>query len=207
APPPGARGRGAEAIRLPPLHAAGGGPPALRLTAPRPGRAAGRIRYDKTLLPDRTDPPGGVSGPVDRIFCFAASYAVALALDVLYQFRPRPVVRLLSVGFGAAGLLAHTLYLAAQRPALAWQFGWMLFLAWILAIFYLYGTLHHGRLAWGVFVLPLVLGLVGLAAAFGRPEGSPRQAVPSGGWSVQDDRFWALLHAALLFLAAVGLCV
>jgi ABC-type transport system involved in cytochrome c biogenesis permease subunit len=146
---------------------------------------------------------------VDRIklFCFAASYAVALALDVLYQFRPRPVVRLLSVSFGAAGLLAHTLYLAEQRPALAWQFGWMLFLAWILAIFYLYGTLHHGRLAWGVFVLPLVLGLVGLAAAFGRPAGAPRGVVPPGSWSVQDDRFWALVHAGALFLAAVGLCV
>jgi ABC-type transport system involved in cytochrome c biogenesis permease subunit len=143
---------------------------------------------------------------VDRILCFAASYAAALALDALYQFRPRPVVRLLSVGFGAAGLLAHTLFLAAQRPALAWQFGWMLFLAWILAIFYLYGTLHHARFAWGVFVLPLVLALVGLAAAFGRPEGAPRQDVPAG-WSVQDDRFWALVHAAALFAAAIGLCV
>src|SRR5205085_3539109 len=64
-----------------------------------------------------------------------------------------------------------------------------------------------GRLAWGVFVLPLVLGLVGLAAAFGRPEGAPRQAVPARDWSVQDDRFWALVHAGALFLAAVGLCV
>ena len=147
---------------------------------------------------------------MDRItvylFCFAASYAVAFALEVLYQLRPRPVLRLLGVGFGAAGLVAHTIYLAVQRPALAWQFGWMLFLAWILAIFYLYGTLHHRRRAWGVFVLPLVLGLVGLAAAFGRSPDDPGEVV-SAGLSPRGDRFWGLLHAGLLLLAAVGMCV
>jgi ABC-type transport system involved in cytochrome c biogenesis permease subunit len=145
---------------------------------------------------------------VERVtlFCFAASYGAAFLLDLLYQSRPRPVVRLLGVGFGAAGLLAHTIYLAVQRPALAWQFGWMLFLAWILAIFYLYGTLHHRRRAWGVFVLPLVLGLVGLAAAFGRPPDDPGEVV-SGGLTPRGDRFWGLLHAALLLLAAVGMCV
>ena len=71
-------------------------------------------------------------------------------------------MRLLAVGFGAAGLLAHTLFLASKRPPLAWPFGWLLLLSWVLAIFYLYGSLHHRRLAWGVFVLPVVLGLVAL---------------------------------------------
>ena len=39
----------------------------------------------------------------------------------------------------------------------------MLAVAWVLAVFYLYGSLHHTRLAWAVFVLPVVIGLVGLA--------------------------------------------
>jgi ABC-type transport system involved in cytochrome c biogenesis permease subunit len=145
---------------------------------------------------------------VERVtfYIFAASYGAAFLLDLLYQSRPRPVLRLLAIAFGAAGLLAHTIYLAVQRPALAWQFGWMLFLAWILAIFYLYGTLHHRRRAWGVFVLPLVLGLVGLAAAFGRSADDPGEVV-SAGLSPRGDRFWGLLHAALLLLAAVGMCV
>jgi ABC-type transport system involved in cytochrome c biogenesis permease subunit len=139
------------------------------------------------------------------VFCFAASYASALSLDVLHHVWGRPILRWLAIAFGAAGLLAHTIYLAVQRPPLAWQFGWMLFLAWILAIVYLYRAIHYPRLAWGLFMLPLVLGLVGLAAAFGRPpEGS--ESTPAG-LSPQDDRFWGLIHAGFLFLAAVGMCV
>ncbi len=103
------------------------------------------------------------------IVCFLASYAMALVLELLYQFRPRRVFRWLAVAFGAAGLAAQTIFLAVQQPPLIRQFGWMLFLAWILAIFYLIGSVHHRRLSWGLFVLPLVLGLVGLGAAFGRP--------------------------------------
>src|SRR5262249_20910186 len=137
--------------------------------------------------------------PVGKVtvVCFAASYAAALLLDVLNQIRPRAALRLLAVAFGAAGLLAHTIYLAVQRPPLAWQFGWMLFLAWILAIVYVYRAVHYPRLAWGIFMLPLVLGLVGLAVVFGRPpEGT--ESVPTA-LSPQDDRFWGVLHAGFLF--------
>src|SRR5436305_5054152 len=110
--------------------------------------------------------------PLERItiFCFAASYAVALALELLGLLRPRPVLRLLGTAFSAAGLLAHTLYLLVQRPPLASQFGTLLFLTWILAVFYLYGSIHHRHRAWGIFVLPLVCGLVILAGLFERPE-------------------------------------
>jgi ABC-type transport system involved in cytochrome c biogenesis permease subunit len=139
------------------------------------------------------------------VYCFAASYASALVLEILHQIRGRPLLRLLAIGFGAAGLLAHTVYLAVQRPPLAWQFGWMLFLAWILAIVYVYRAIHYPRLAWGVFMLPLVLGLVGLAAAFARPPAGT-ESVPAA-LSPQDDRFWGVLHAAFLFCAAVGMCV
>jgi ABC-type transport system involved in cytochrome c biogenesis permease subunit len=133
-----------------------------------------------------------------NLFWFAASYALALGLELWHQFRPRPVLRYAAVGFGAAGLLAHTLYLATVRPALAGQFGWMLFLSWILAVFYLYGTLHHGRIAWAVFVLPLVLGLVGLAKLFEPATAGTRGAEAS---------LWATLHGVVLLLATVGMCV
>jgi ABC-type uncharacterized transport system permease subunit len=133
-----------------------------------------------------------------NLFCFAASYAVALGLELWHQFRPRPVLRYAAVGFGAAGLLAHTIYLATVRPALAGQFGWMLILSWILAVFYLYGTLHHGRIAWAVFVLPLVLGLVGLARLFEPTTAGARGAEAS---------LWGTLHGVVLLLATVGMCV
>ena len=140
--------------------------------------------------------------------CFAASYALALLLELLHLLWPRPLLRVLALAAGAAGLLAHTLFLvnafflADHGPPPSSQLGSTLFLAWIVAIFYLYGSVHHGRRAWGVFVLPLVLALVGLAAAFplGRED-------PAGSDSFQGRRFWSLVHSVLLILAAVGVCV
>jgi ABC-type transport system involved in cytochrome c biogenesis permease subunit len=132
------------------------------------------------------------------VVCFLASYAVALGLEVWHQLRPRPVLRLLGLAF--AGLLAQTIYLAVQKPPLVWQAGWMLFLSWVLAIFYLAGSVHHRRQAWGLFVLPLMLVLIGLASAFGPPPSGS-----AGVLGVQD--FWGRVHALVLFLAAVGVCV
>jgi ABC-type transport system involved in cytochrome c biogenesis permease subunit len=142
------------------------------------------------------------------VMCFGASYALALALELLFLFRPRPVLRLCATLLGGAGLLAHTLFLghallgSDQAPALASQFGSLLVLAWILAIFYVYGAIHHRKQAWGVFVLPVILLLVGLAATFPREEPEP-----SGPDWLRGERFMGMLHGALLLLAAVGVCV
>src|SRR5579872_3419799 len=99
-----------------------------------------------------------------KIFCFFASYLAALGLELWHHFRPRPIFRQLGQLFGAAGLVAQTYFLVAKPAPLASQYGWMLFLAWILAVFYLFGSFHYQRLAWGVFVLPVVLGLVALGS-------------------------------------------
>jgi ABC-type transport system involved in cytochrome c biogenesis permease subunit len=141
------------------------------------------------------------------VFCFAASYAVAFLLELAQLLRPRPALRLLGLVFGGAGLLAHTIYLAVQRPELASRFGSLLFLAWIVAIFYLYGTLHHRRIAWGLFVLPLVLGLIGLAELFGRGPRSDEEFWPLRLLAFEGERFWVDVHLVLLLLAAVGICV
>jgi ABC-type transport system involved in cytochrome c biogenesis permease subunit len=135
--------------------------------------------------------------------CFIASYALALGLELQHQFRPRAFLRFLAVLCGAAGLVAQTIYLLVNRPPLGWRFGWLLFLSWILAIFYFAGSLHHRRQAWGVFVLPLVLGLLSLALAFGQPAAD--ETISDTARSLQD--VWGPLHAILIFLAAVGVCV
>jgi ABC-type transport system involved in cytochrome c biogenesis permease subunit len=133
------------------------------------------------------------------VFCFAASYAVAFALELAQLFRPRPMLRLIGIGFGSAGLLAQTLFLAVHRPTLASRDGSLLFLSWILSVFYLYGTLHHRKIAWGLFVLPLVLGLIGLAVLF-----APERSATEEAWL---PPFWVVVHLILLLLAAVGICV
>src|SRR5262245_64841089 len=97
------------------------------------------------------------------VFCFEASYVGALVLEILRLVWGKPWLRLLSLVFGGAGLLAHSLLLAFHRLSLGSQYGSMLFLAWIVAVFYFYGAVHHRRWAWGMFVLPVVLGLIFLA--------------------------------------------
>ncbi len=59
-------------------------------------------------------------------------------------------------------------------------------------------SIHYRKLTWGVFVLPLVLGLLGLSALIG-PRADP---LPPA-----NDRFWGFLHVGLLLLGAVGVCV
>jgi ABC-type transport system involved in cytochrome c biogenesis permease subunit len=141
-------------------------------------------------------------------FCFAASYAVALALELWHLVRPRPIVRYVAIGFGAAGALAHLFYLvglAMTGLSLVAPAGSLLLLALILSIFYVYGSIHHHRVAWGLFVLPLVLGLVVLAVVF-----PPAAASDSQGslWELfQGERFWGAAHGVLVLLAAVGVCV
>jgi ABC-type transport system involved in cytochrome c biogenesis permease subunit len=129
--------------------------------------------------------------------CFLASYALALAFEVLHQQRPRPVFRLLALAAGVAGLVAQTTFLAIHRPPLAGQFGWLVLLTWVLAIFYLAGSLHHRRQAWGVFVLPLIVGLLVLAVSFGQPPKTPRT----------PQELWGPLHGWLVLLAAVGVSI
>lgn len=138
------------------------------------------------------------------VLCFEASYALALLLEVIRLVWPRPWLRVLSLVLGGAGLFAHTLLLAFQHLSLGSQYGSMLFLAWIVAVFYLYGAMHHRRWAWGVFVLPVVLGLIFLA---GPPEASDETPWREFLGALRGDNFWGLLHGGLLLLAAVGVCV
>jgi ABC-type transport system involved in cytochrome c biogenesis permease subunit len=142
---------------------------------------------------------------MDRIdvVCFFASYGLALVLELWHLIQPRPVFRLLALAAAAAGLFAQSAYLIREQPPLIWQFGWMLFLSWVLVVFYLCGSIHHRRQAWGIFVLPLVVGLVALGVVFGRPDPS---ATGREGF-VSVNALWPRAHVALLLLASVGVCV
>jgi ABC-type uncharacterized transport system permease subunit len=140
------------------------------------------------------------------VFCFGASYTVACLLEIIQLCWPRTTVRWLALGFGMAGLVAHTLYLSFHPPVLSSQFGSLLFLAWILTVFYVYGSIHHRRLAWGIFVLPVVLALIALTEATrAAPLFEPSWLAAFA--ALRGERFWGLLHGILLLLAAVGVCV
>lgn len=106
------------------------------------------------------------------ITCFAASYAVSLALEVSRLFF-RAIIRFpVLLGFALAGLFAHASYLVSRAgnagaghgiPPLSSWYDFCLVAAWFLAAAYVVLTVRRPQNAVGIFVLPLVLLLVGMA--------------------------------------------
>src|SRR5258708_34722774 len=93
------------------------------------------------------------------VVCFLASYLVALALELGRLLGRSRVSRFVMLGFGLAGFVAHTLYLLNRSqethlpPLLASTHDWMLVLAWLLVLFYLFLTLVRSERALGEFAL------------------------------------------------------
>jgi ABC-type uncharacterized transport system permease subunit len=137
--------------------------------------------------------------------CFALSYLCAFLLELARLTWPAKGWRVAGLAFGAAGVFAHTAYLLYNQPSPAAPYGSLLLLAWVLALFYLWGTVHHAKQAWAVFVLPVVILLVvmSLLLVTASPD-SARFTVPE--WAA-GERFWGVVHGMLILLASVGVSV
>lgn len=138
------------------------------------------------------------------ITCFAASYAVCLALEasrLIFQARIRqPLIIVMAV----AGLFAHSAYLVADlriqlaagnvAPLSNWH-DFCLLAAWVLAGAYLGLKLRRLQHNVGLFVLPPVLGLIGLAVLFHASPPFPR-----------NDALWAwrMIHGLTLLVGTVA---
>jgi hypothetical protein len=168
---------------------------------PVPGRTqAARGNYNGDLRNNHGDPSrmaaflSGIS-----LVCFAASYAVALVCE-LSRLAFRSGVRgAVMVGFAAAGLVAHTLFIgwrAVQEASLPLSspFDWYLLAAWLLAAGYLWLTLANPRTPVGLFLLPVVLALVGAAAVASREPFLHDSA----------SRFWGRIHGGFNLAASVS---
>jgi ABC-type uncharacterized transport system permease subunit len=137
------------------------------------------------------------------ITCFAASYAVALALEISrLVFRSR-IRGALMLGFAGAGLFAHLLYLWHRAAVsgtlpLATAFDWYLLAAWVLAAVYLYLTFYHPQVPVGLFILPLVLGLI--AAAYFLADDSRFTVDHASLW-------WGAAHGVLLLLGTIAVMI
>lgn len=144
------------------------------------------------------------------VFCFAASYAVALGLEAaaLVGRRGGQLAATLSggrrwalLGFTGAGLFAQLAYLgirAGESPTpLSSPADWCLLAGAVLAAIYLAVSLAHTRWAVGLFLLPVILALVGLAQTASDQPISPERA----------SLFWGLAHGWLLVAATVSVSV
>lgn len=136
------------------------------------------------------------------ILCFAASYAVALGLELWQLWQPGQARRWLLRGVMLAGLTAHALYVWFHAVPFQGGSTTLLLLSLILAVFYFSGTWHYRRFAWGVFILPLILVLV-LTAWLDSFQVSQRLAMPRE----TAEWVWTWAHVIFLVLGYVGLCI
>jgi len=131
-------------------------------------------------------------------YCIGLSYLTAFGLETYQMVRHAWWSRVAGIVFVVAGLLAHTIFLAYHQPTPAAPDGSLLLLAWVFAVFYLYGILHSEIYPWAWFVLPLVLILVGLSFFF-TDSGNI-----NGSW-FSGEHFWGMFHGTLVLLASVGI--
>jgi ABC-type transport system involved in cytochrome c biogenesis permease subunit len=135
--------------------------------------------------------------------CFASSYTVALALEITRLLFRSGIRGALMLGFAAAGLFAHTVFLgyrvagATGLPLSSMQ-DWYLLAAWVLAAAYLYLSAYHPKTPFGLFILPLVLGLIGVAHFFAEATPFPREPA---------SQVWGMIHGTSILLATVSVLV
>lgn len=137
------------------------------------------------------------------ITCFFASYVVALALEASRLVFRSGVRGALMLGFGLAGVLAHTLYLGHRATVtapspLASEYDFYLVAAWVLAAIYLYLTVYHSQSPIGLFVLPVVLLFIVSAWLFGDPRPIPKTAA---------SYWWGAIHGVSLLLGTVAVTI
>jgi hypothetical protein len=134
------------------------------------------------------------------VFCFLASYVVALGLDAARLLKRLPVARWIGLAFGLAGFSAQTGYLLIRGrqenlpPLLSSTHDWLLVLAWIVVLMYLFLTWADRELAVGLFLLPVVLLFV-VASYFVSKQPNPL---------IAEHRGLAMLHASLLVVGIAG---
>jgi len=136
-----------------------------------------------------------------HLSCFVASYSVALLLELVRLMLRSPTRILGTLGFTAAGILAQTIYIVLrtstnpdQSPPLSGWFDWLLLVAWGVAVVYMTSSLRRPQAAYGVFMLPLVLALIGIASLFRHAEPFPRD---------QALYVWGIVHGMALMLGSV----
>lgn len=134
--------------------------------------------------------------------CFAATYGITFFLELVRLFLHVAVRLSIVVGIALAGIVAHTIYLAIRitdgvrngTPLASW-YEWCLLAAWIVVVAYVVLAIRRPRNSIGLFILPMVLGLVALAYTFRNTQPFTHD---------QATQYWGTLHGILLLLGTVA---
>ena len=122
-------------------------------------------------------------------------------LEISRLFFRAPVRWAVMFGFGVAGLFAHTVYIALQTemsfagnsPLSNWS-AWCLVASLLLVVSYLWITFKQPNAQTGLFILPLVLALVGIAQLMRQTPGFSESNAKS---------VWNTIHGSALLLGTV----
>ena len=137
------------------------------------------------------------------VSCFLATYAIVFGLEWLRLVGRSKINRALILLGGGLGLLTHSVYLIVRSsalqmpPLLSSSHDWLLVLAWLAVLAYLFLTALDRDLAIGVFLLPVVLVLI--TATYFVSDTTNRRLDSLYGWK--------MLHASLLVLGMLGVLV
>lgn len=105
------------------------------------------------------------------ITCFAASYTVAFVLELVRLFLRARIQYVFLLIWGFAGWIAHSLYLSLLfrteftselAPFSSW-YDWCLLASWVVSSSYLVLLIRRSESAFGIFLLPMVLALIGIS--------------------------------------------
>lgn len=135
--------------------------------------------------------------------CFLFSYLAVLVFEllrILFRFSPRQSLVLFGMG---AGLVAHTIFLAneffgaGEDRAIHNWFQWVALGAWGLAITCTYLMARSRNANIGIFLIPMILLLIGLATFL---QDSPPFATTSA------VKVWGRVHGVSLLLGTMFIC-
>ena len=101
------------------------------------------------------------------VSCFLFSYLVVLCMEAGRLFLKLPAKGFFLSAMMAAGFLAHTIFLfnefGSSQALLGNWFQWTVLGAWALSGACLYLTIRNSESSTGLFLIPIILGLIGVA--------------------------------------------
>lgn len=136
------------------------------------------------------------------ILCFAASYALALCLEISRIFFRSSVRNIVSFLWIIAGLTAHTAYLyyhAVSRIGIGNAESYFLVSAWGVVLVYLYLICFQSKTPFGLVFLPIALLLIGGAVLV--PDHLPETKAETA------STLWKQIHAGTFLLATLSVCI
>ncbi|MEC9002485.1 MAG: hypothetical protein VX644_03865 [Planctomycetota bacterium] len=133
--------------------------------------------------------------------CFTACYALVMVLEISRLFFRVAVRHALVLAITVAGLFAHIVWfcLSARTttttPLVSW-YGWCMLIALALVFVYLWLRIQYPEKSVGLFLLPMVIGVIGTALVFLSDQ---EPIVTKASLS-----FWSILHGMALLLGSIA---